>query len=673
MFRAAAAVNALTLAVILYFLVKNGSSAINWEFLTSPPKNSMTQGGILPCVLGTVYLGTGALVVAMPLGTACAIYLKEYARQGVMVRIIRFAINNLADHIQGGPACGLSLNDHRRDSVFEQGCGGNLALNVYGSRIFQQAASGLNFESCHGPSLSHLHSCHLGHQNLANKAHPVRQRPGAHSAGSGHELGCNHLPGKAAQESVKCLANRFAMADFQCYGSSNFMKKALTEVQGSGISKKKMQKTFRRKNMAKRISGGLLACVLLVFMASSASAVTVDFHGKAMAGVLSSSNSYLLGGDDSDSATIGVGKFRFRTEVGTDDEMVKMVYGFETGANNFGDTETDPAGESGWGYSGDSVDFENRFAYIQTAIPGFDDTMFGRAGLQKTGVNHWLWTETAAGVTLHGKGEVNWQAGWFRGYEENWGEDGSQDTDLYTVRADFSPASNITMGGFGVYAFDFGDEKDFARDADQYWLGATGSLDGPVFISGDLIYQGGDAEVGGTDDVSAYLVNATMGTELTDRTRVSFNALYVSGDDDPNDGDQEAFQSIDADVKVGQIFFKDSLAASMDRFVDDMFGQKQSYEEMENNGLFNLAVEGEVQVDAKNNLRGAVRYMETAEEYQGDDELGVELDLWYSHKLNDNLTLKLEGAYLLSGDLAEEMFETDNDVYQVGAGMVFAF
>lgn len=96
LFRVAAAANALALFVIVFFLVKNGWRAINWTFLTQPPINSMTQGGILPCIVGTVYLSIGAMLVAFPLGAASAIYLNEYARQGVGLRIIRFGVNNLA-------------------------------------------------------------------------------------------------------------------------------------------------------------------------------------------------------------------------------------------------------------------------------------------------------------------------------------------------------------------------------------------------------------------------------------------------------------------------------------------------------------------------------------------------------------------------------------------------
>jgi len=96
LFRFAAVINALALMIILFFLIKNGWRAINWTFLTQPPIDSMTQGGILPCIVGTIYLSLGAMAVAFPLGTASAIYLNEYAKQGPALRVIRFGINNLA-------------------------------------------------------------------------------------------------------------------------------------------------------------------------------------------------------------------------------------------------------------------------------------------------------------------------------------------------------------------------------------------------------------------------------------------------------------------------------------------------------------------------------------------------------------------------------------------------
>jgi phosphate transport system permease protein len=94
--RLAATINGLALAVIIYFLISNGWRAINWTFLTQAPRDSMTAGGILPCIVGTLCLAISAMVVALPIGIASAIYLHEYARPGRLLRTIRLGIHNLA-------------------------------------------------------------------------------------------------------------------------------------------------------------------------------------------------------------------------------------------------------------------------------------------------------------------------------------------------------------------------------------------------------------------------------------------------------------------------------------------------------------------------------------------------------------------------------------------------
>jgi phosphate transport system permease protein len=95
-FRCSAAVNGFALIIVVYFMASNGLKAITWTFLTQTPTDSMTKGGILPCILGTVCLSLGAILIAFPIGVASAIYLNEYARPGRMLRIIRLGINNLA-------------------------------------------------------------------------------------------------------------------------------------------------------------------------------------------------------------------------------------------------------------------------------------------------------------------------------------------------------------------------------------------------------------------------------------------------------------------------------------------------------------------------------------------------------------------------------------------------
>ncbi|MEM5786617.1 MAG: phosphate ABC transporter permease PstA [Syntrophobacteraceae bacterium] len=95
-FRGAAVMNGIVLAVIVCFLLYNGWRAINWSFLVEVPRDSMTKGGIFPCIVGTFLLSFGSMAVAFPWGIASAVYLNEYARPGLVLRVIRLGISNLA-------------------------------------------------------------------------------------------------------------------------------------------------------------------------------------------------------------------------------------------------------------------------------------------------------------------------------------------------------------------------------------------------------------------------------------------------------------------------------------------------------------------------------------------------------------------------------------------------
>lgn len=84
------------LAGIIYLILSKGFSVISWEFLTSVPRKGMTAGGVAPAIVGSFYLTAGAVIFALPLGLACAVYLNEYSPKGIIVNIIRMSINNLA-------------------------------------------------------------------------------------------------------------------------------------------------------------------------------------------------------------------------------------------------------------------------------------------------------------------------------------------------------------------------------------------------------------------------------------------------------------------------------------------------------------------------------------------------------------------------------------------------
>ena len=81
---------------ILGFIIYNGIQVISWEFITSYPKEGMTEGGIFPAIIGTIYLVIGSMIFAVPLGIMSAIYISEYASNQKWVRFIRIMTNNLA-------------------------------------------------------------------------------------------------------------------------------------------------------------------------------------------------------------------------------------------------------------------------------------------------------------------------------------------------------------------------------------------------------------------------------------------------------------------------------------------------------------------------------------------------------------------------------------------------
>ena len=86
----------LPVVVILSVLIVRGGPVISFDFLFTEPTHGMTAGGILPALLGTVWLVAVALLASVPVGVAAAIYLSEYAPDNWLTRAINLAIINLA-------------------------------------------------------------------------------------------------------------------------------------------------------------------------------------------------------------------------------------------------------------------------------------------------------------------------------------------------------------------------------------------------------------------------------------------------------------------------------------------------------------------------------------------------------------------------------------------------
>ena len=82
--------------LIVVIIIQKGLPAINWQFLSDIPRQGMRAGGIFPAIVGTIYLVTGAIIFALPIGLLAAIYLSEYSKDNMLNRLIKLAIVNLA-------------------------------------------------------------------------------------------------------------------------------------------------------------------------------------------------------------------------------------------------------------------------------------------------------------------------------------------------------------------------------------------------------------------------------------------------------------------------------------------------------------------------------------------------------------------------------------------------
>ncbi|MEW6132303.1 MAG: phosphate ABC transporter permease PstA [Pseudomonadota bacterium] len=67
-----------------------------FEFIVDDPREANTEGGIFPAIFGTVLMVLLMSVVVTPLGIMAAVYMREYAKQGPLIRLIRISVNNLA-------------------------------------------------------------------------------------------------------------------------------------------------------------------------------------------------------------------------------------------------------------------------------------------------------------------------------------------------------------------------------------------------------------------------------------------------------------------------------------------------------------------------------------------------------------------------------------------------
>lgn len=96
LFRSCGFVVVGVIVILIGYIVLLGVGKLSLDFLIQFPRVGMSQGGIMPQIVGTIYLMLLVLVIAIPVGVLTAIYLVEYQKNTLMQKIWRVIIHNLA-------------------------------------------------------------------------------------------------------------------------------------------------------------------------------------------------------------------------------------------------------------------------------------------------------------------------------------------------------------------------------------------------------------------------------------------------------------------------------------------------------------------------------------------------------------------------------------------------
>ncbi|MCG8609652.1 MAG: hypothetical protein MI864_03870, partial [Pseudomonadales bacterium] len=346
-------------------------------------------------------------------------------------------------------------------------------------------------------------------------------------------------------------------------------------------------------------------------------------------------------------------KYRLWTTATTNGGKAKAVYAVEIGGVRFGRSGTGRS--QGGSFSGDGANVETRWAYVDLKLPEHTDHAV-KIGLQPYKLNRFVWNETATGVLFAGKLSqgTSYETGWVRGRElrNSTSEDDFQAMDALSVRFAQSLSKETSVGGFLLYQIGDGDAsgidnfgainsanyevKQFGQiDIDIFSVGVEGDFkkkfgaaDG--FLEWDVIFQTGDIGnaiytsdaigAGRSDvvsnqthlDLESWFVNLKFGLNIGD-TKLSYTFWYASGDDNPNDGDSDAFLATDVDMTESIIFFEGG-------YTDDQSHSERPY--LLDKGLIMNRLGADYKAATNLTVGGAALYMLTSEDvvYHDDDD-----------------------------------------------------
>lgn len=485
---------------------------------------------------------------------------------------------------------------------------------------------------------------------------------------------------------------------------------------------------MKHKSLRTRNIAAGLAIAVAMGATGSAQAVKFEFHGDL-------DNRFLLFTDQSRfptnaSITDGsqnerVGNFKYRmwTTAATDDGSTKGVFAIEVGSVRFGRPTGAGAGLGG-AFSGDGVNVETRWAYVDTDVGGPGRL---KIGLQPYSLNKHLWKETAAGVLLDGAfggGDTKYKFAWIRGSESfNDDRSVSDDLDAFSAKFNFTPWDRVKLGVFGLVQLSNDEDdgttidcsptgsrkgarcwevKNFATGGADFSLtsiGVDGSYTKPTdsgnfFINWDVIVQDGsldnttftatDGTVAAASnfDVGAQMARFEVGAKVR-KTTYKYTFLWQSGDDDPNDDDFEAFLATDMDSTDSAIFSEESITS-------DIFLVETNY--LFDKGIFQNRFDVGHEINKKLWVGGALSLLALAEDVTyvngvgtrfEEDALGVEISGRLKYKFAPRTVFEAQLAFLAADD-AMDFFEggvgeppqdgdADEDIVKLNARVRYKF
>jgi len=410
--------------------------------------------------------------------------------------------------------------------------------------------------------------------------------------------------------------------------------------------------------------------------------------------------------DEEPTESFGEFKYRFWAKATSDDKKVTGVFATEIGGVRYGEG-------SGGDFSGDGVNIETRWAYVDFLVPDTLDQHVS-LGLQPVSVNRHVWAETATAAVW--KGSLNsgfdYQLLWGRGDSSNESgidsdaDEGWDGADNFAINFDKRFSPNLSAGIFYLYQMNnqisegLGTvtsreyELKSIADNSKYSVSSFGlevdygqetSL-GRMFLNGTVIGQSGTIEGvnfdplnGATNpntsyDLSTFLGRGELGLQFGPN-RLTYTMLYASGDGNEQDGNFDAFIATDVD-------FSDSMIFQENITSDDYFAETPY---ILDKGYFMNKLQLDHNVASNVKVSGMVVYNLLAEDIalvngSSAKDLGLEFGSRISYFPYPSLELAAEAAYLVSGDAMDALEETalqdgqsDKDIVHVAGRVRYKF